>query len=887
MKKKKQKQAIPPRFAHRLLRLLCPTELFEELEGDMQEQFELDVNRAGEAAARKTYLLEAVKFAKPYYLKRRVAGLLTSRRKTRKKVHHYSPKPLSTAMIKNYLTLARRTIVRYKSYTLINVLGLALGLSCGILIFSLVNYHLGFDKFHANADRVYRITSELHNETVSKYGSVPQPIGAAMREDYPFVEKVSMLISFGGNISFPSRRDDPKFNDEVAYAEPDFFHILDFPFLAGNPEDALSQPNTAVITERLAEKYFKKDQAIGKTFRLDNKTDFTITGILKNLPENTDIRQEIYLSYPSIKQTTPWLNTWGGILSATQAYVLLKPGTDASKADQAMAGISTKYYDAKDAKTFKFHLQPLSDIHMNLEFGGAIAKNQLIALSLIGIFLVITACVNFINLATAQALGRSKEIGVRKVMGSMKGQLFWQFIVETGLITIIAFVVAIGLSYLALPFMNEMLSTRVKLDWLKDINQPIFAACLLVVVTFISGSYPGLVLAGFQPITALKGKLTQSQIGGFSIRKGLVIAQFAISQTLLIGTIVITGQMRFNTEADMGFKKDAIVLMPVPETSPAKQSAMRARFSQLPGVEKVTFLSAPPASSENNFDTGIRYASRPENEKFTIFYKTGDHEYLSMFGLKLVAGRNLVPSDTTREYLLNETAVEKLGVKSPQEVIGKNVNINGRNGIIVGVMKDFHNKSFREKIDPVCLTTRAADNAQCALELSNRNLAATLASIQKLWNETNPDYIYSYQFLDEHLQHFYELDQLILQLMWLFAGIAIFISSLGLYGLISFMVAQKTKEIGVRKTLGAGVGSIVWLFGRQFAHLLVIAFLIAAPIGWWLVDKYLADFQYHIELNLTTFIVALGMTFLIAILTVGYRSVKAALINPVNALRSE
>lgn len=884
---KKQKKALPPRFAQRLFRLLCPSELFEELEGDMQEQFELDVNRVGEAAARKRYLLEAVKFAKPYYLKRRAVGLLISRQKTHKKVHYYSPKTFSTAMIKNYLTVARRTLARYKSYTVINVLGLALGMSCGILIFSLVNYHLGFDKFHANADRVYRVTSELHNETVSKYGSVPQPIGAAMRDDYPFVEKASMLISFGGNISFPSSKDDPKFNDGVAYTEPDFFHILDFPFIAGNPEAALSQPNTAVITERLAEKYFKKDQAIGKSFRLDNKTDFTITGILKNLPENTDIRQEIYLSYPSIKQTTPWLNTWGGIMSATQAYVLLKPGTDASKADKAMAGISTKYYNSKDAKTFKFHLQPLSDIHMNQEFGGAITKSQLIALSLIGLFLIITACVNFINLATAQALGRSKEIGVRKVMGGRKGQLFWQFIIETGFITLIAFVLASGAAYLALPSMNELLSTRVTLDWLKDINQPVFVACLLIVVTFISGSYPGLVLAGFQPIMALKGKLTQNQIGGFSIRKGLVVTQFAISQTLLIGTIVITSQMRFNSEADMGFKKDAIVLLSVPETTPAKQSAMRVRFSQLPGVEKVAFLSAPPASPENNFDTNIRYAGRPEEEKFTIFYKTGDPEYLAMFGLKLVAGRNMVPSDTTREYLLNETAVQKLGVKSPQEVIGKNVNINGRSGIIVGVMKDFHNKSFREKIDPVCLTTKAADNTQCALKISSRKLPATLVSIEKAWNETNPDYIYSYQFLDEHLQRFYETDQLLLQLMWLFAGIAIFIGSLGLYGLISFMVAQKTKEIGVRKTLGASVGSIVWLFGRQFAHLLVVAFVIAAPIGWWLVDKYLADFQYHIELNLTTFIVALGMTFLIAIVTVGYRSVKAALINPVNALRSE
>ncbi|WP_233877504.1 ABC transporter permease [Dyadobacter sp. CY323] len=794
-------------------------------------------------------------------------------------------------MLQNYLTTARRNLARHKSYTLINILGLVLGMSCGILIFSLVNYHLGFDRFHEKADRIYRVTSELHQEDVSKYGTVPQPIGAAMRNDFAFVEKASMLINFGATISVTTEKNKAKFGDRVAYTEQQFFEIMDFPVVAGDRKTMLSQPNTAVITEQLADKYFHGEEAIGKSFRVDNKTDFTVTGVIKDLPENTDFRQEIFLSYVTISQTQPWLNSWGGIYSGTQAFVLLKPGAGAAKADitnaqKAMAGISTKYYNAKDAKAFKFNLQPLSDMHMNQEFDGTIAKSQLLALSLVAVFLIITACVNFINLATAQALGRSKEIGVRKVMGSMKSQLFWQFITETALITLIAFIFAVTLAYFCLPYMNVMLSTRVTIDLLTNWNQPIFIVCLLVVVTFISGSYPGLVLAGFQPIAALKGKLTQSQVGGFSIRKGLVVAQFAISQTLLIGTIVVASQMRFNSEADMGFKKDAIVMLPVPETTPAKTSAMRARFSQLPEVEKITFCEAPPASPDGNFDTGIRYASRPEPEKFTIFLKSGDPEYLSMFGLQLVAGRNLAQSDTVREYLLNETAAKKLGVK-PEEAIGKNVNINNADGTIVGVMKDFHNFSFRSKIEPVCLTTRSDHYYRAALKISGQNVPKTLASLEKIWNETNAEYIYSYQFLDDHLTYFYGTDELMLKLMWIFAAIAIFIGCLGLYGLISFMAAQKTKEIGVRKTLGAGIGSIIWLFGKQFASLLIIAFIIAAPIGWWLMDKYLADFQYHIDLNATIFIAAIGITFLIAIVTVGYRSVKAALMNPVKALRSE
>ncbi|MCE7042699.1 ABC transporter permease [Dyadobacter sp. CY312] len=874
---KDHNQSGPPRWADKLFKLLCPPELFEELKGDLQEQFESDISRMGETAARRRYFAEVLKFSRPYFLKKRILSKRTDRPRT---------SIATTAMLQNYLTTARRTLVRHKSYALINVLGLTLGITCGILIFALVNYHLSFDRFHAKADRIYRVTTELHNENVSKYGTVPQPIAAAMRQDFAFVEKAAMLINFGATISITTTGNKEKYGDGIAYTEPQFFDIMDFSVISGNRKTMLSQPNTAVITEQLANKYFHGEDAIGKVFRVDNKTDFTVTGIIKDLPENTDIRQEIFVSYTTISQTQPWLNSWGGIYSGTQAFVMLKAGTDVKKAQKAMAGISTKYYNAKDAKAFRYQLQPLSDIHMNQEFGGAIAKSQLIALSMIAIFLIITACVNFINLATAQALGRSREIGVRKVMGGMKSQLFWQFIIETALITSIAFIFAVTLAYLCMPYMNEMLSTRVSIDLFSGLTQPIFLVCLLVVVTFISGSYPGLVLAGFQPITALKGKLTQRQAGGISIRKGLVVTQFAISQTLLIGTIVVASQMRFNTETDMGFKKDAIVMLPVPETSPAKTSAIRARLSQLPEVEKIAFFEAPPASPDGNFDTGIRYDSRSEPEKFTIFLKSGDPEYVSMFGLQLVAGRNLSPSDTVREYLLNETAVKKLGVK-PEEAIGKNVTINSTNGIIVGVMKDFHNFSFRSKIEPVCLTTRSDHYARVALKISGQNMPATLTALEKAWNESNAEYIYSYQFLDDHLTYFYGTDELMLKLMWVFAAVAIFIGCLGLYGLISFMAAQKTKEIGVRKTLGAGVGSIVWLFGRQFAQLLVVAFIIAAPIGWWLMEKYLADFRYHIDLSASIFAASIGITFFIAIMTVGYRSVKAALMNPVKALRSE
>jgi len=888
--------STPPVWIDRFLRFVCPENLQEEILGDLHEQFGLAMEQQGVKHARRWYFLEVVKFARPYFIKRQILNSFQSyrRRKSSPEKRYamepeFQPFSIRVDMILNYFTIARRNLVRHKSYTMINLCGLVLGMACAVLIFSLVSYHLGFDNFHTKSNRIYRVTSELHHEKVSQYGTVPAPLGAAVRQDYSFVEKAARVITFGGVISLPSTRDNLKFqeSDGVAYVEPDFLEIMDFPLLIGNTKTCLSEPNTAIITESMAKKYFPKGNPVGQVFKLDFKTNFTITGILKNLPVNTDRNQEIYLSYSTINQTNAWLDTWGGIYGTSYCYVLLKPGVSEVVAEKALTGLSKKYYDAQDAHKFHFKLQPLSDVHFNTELGDNSRKNQLTALFLIGVFLVVTACVNFVNLATAQALSRSKEIGVRKVLGSLKGQLFWQFIMETTVITTLAFVIALGLAILALPYMNEMLESKVSIDFLHEPKQWMFAAMLLIAVIFISGAYPGLVLAGFQPITALKGKLTQQQIGGFSLRKGLVVTQFAISQALLIGTIVITGQMKFNSQADMGFNKEAIVMMPVPDTKPSKTRAMGDRLQEIPGVEKVSFCNAPPASPQNNSDTGIRYASRPELEKFTIYFKAADTNYLSLFGISLVAGRNLAQSDTIREFLLNETTVKKLGLKSAQEAIGKKVTINSRDGIVVGIVKDFHVNSFRQKIDPVCLTTQSDNYGNCAVKISKANLPATLSALEKVWKEVNPEYIYEYEFLDEHLQHFYETDQLILQMLTIFSIIAIVIGCLGLYGLIAFMAAQKTKEIGVRKTLGASLGSIIWLFGKQFSQLLVIAFCIAAPFAWWVMNGYLSDFQYHINLGAGIFLSAIGITFLIAVLTIGYRSCKAALTNPVKSLRSE
>lgn len=797
-------------------------------------------------------------------------------------------------MLKNYFKIALRNLQRSKAYAFINVLGLALGITCAVLIFMLVRYHLSFDTFHANSDRIYRMVTEFHNETISLDQGVPTPLGKAFRNDFAFAEKTARVITYENQlISVPNSRDNKKFEEEkgVAYVEPDFFNILNFPLLEGDKKTVLAEPNSAIVTQKIAEKYFGKTNAIGQVIRINNETNYKITGILKDLPVNTDREQEIYLPWENLKDENAWLakdDSWMGVYSSSNCFVLLKKGVTQATVEKALPAISKKYYSAKDYKGWRFKLQPLSDIHFNAELGGYMEKKNLWALSFIGIFLIVTACVNFVNLATAQALSRSKEIGVRKVLGSLRSQLFWQFISETALITFFASLIGLILSYIALPYVNELFKAHLSLSLISDVTLVLFLLGLVVTVTFFSGSYPGLILAGFQPILALKGKISQKSAGGFTLRRGLVVTQFAISQILIIGTIVIANQMRFSKQSDLGFDKNAIVMLPVPVKDLAKMSTMRSRISQIPAVKNGTFCLAAPASS-NNSNTSIRYDARSEDELFMINMKNADDQYIKTFGLKLIAGRNIIKSDTLREFVVNETLVKKLKLKSADEILGKKLSINGNRdkAIVVGVVKDFYNYSFRANIDPICIMSGYKIYGNYAVSMNMKNMKPTLSAIEKIWTETFPEYVFKSTFLDDKIAEFYALDDMMLKLIQFFAGTAIFIGCLGLYGLVSFMAAQKTKEIGVRKVLGASIGNIVWMFGKEFVRLLLIAFAIAAPLAWWVMNGWLQDFKYREEIGAGIFFLAIGATLLIAALTVGYRSISAALMDPVKSLKSE
>jgi putative ABC transport system permease protein len=793
-------------------------------------------------------------------------------------------------MVKHFFKIALRNLERNKAYALINIMCLALGITCAILAFSLIMYHLSFDTFHSKVDRIFRITTELHQQGISRDPSVPQPIGKAFRDDFTSSEKVAMVFSNSDKlVSTASSEGHKKFKENIAFAEREFFDILNFPLMQGDKNTILTEPNTAIVTERIAKKYFGDQNPINEVIRVDNKWDFRITGILKDLPINTDRRDEIYLSYSNLKDYNSWLagDSWRGVAGGMDCFVLLKPNVLPGDVDKTFPELSKKYYDERDAKVYQFKLQPISDIHFNTELGGYVAKKKLWALSLIGLFLIITASVNFINLATAHALGRSKEIGVRKVLGSRRKQLFWQFMAETALITFLALVLAFSLAQLALPYVNQLFDIQLQINIFQDVYLLVFVPVLILFVILLSGFYPGLILAGFQPVLALKGALSQKHVGGFSMRRGLVVTQFAIAQLLIIGTLVIANQMRYSNQADMGFRKDAIVMLPVPERDKSKISELNSELSRITGVEKVTFCSRAPAPADFA-DVEMRFDTRTEYEDFDISVNAGNDQYVPTFDLKLIAGRNLLPSDTVREFLLNETAVKKLGLNA-DEVIGKKmvIGLNHSEGVIVGVVQDFHNKSFHETIRPLCITTANRWYSNCAIKINPSNLSSTLGVIEAAWKKTFPDHVYEFDFLDEQIARFYALDNMILRLIQVFASIAIIICSLGLYGLVSFMVVQKTKEVGVRKVLGASIKSIAWLFGKEFVRLLFIAFAIAAPFAWWVMNSWLETFAFRIEIGPGIFILAILITFTIAVIAVGYKSILAALMNPVKSLRSE
>ncbi len=872
------KQNYPPNLPLRFFRWFCHPKLLKYIEGDLMELYQERKAISGKLKADFKFVVEVMLLFRPAII-RPTEGY--------KNLNNYG-------MIKSYFKIGWRNLVRNKSYAVINVAGLALSMTCGILIFSLIKHHTGFDTFHQHADRIYRVVTEMHREETSYANSVPSPLGEHFRNDFTFGERVARVYTESNPlISIKKGNELIKFreNDGLAFTEEAFFEIFNFPLLHGNSKTTLRESNTAILTEKAARKYFGNENPIGEIFWLENKIAFTITGVLKDLPANTDIHSQIFVSYSTLKSFNPWMadetRGWGGIRDGMNCYTLLKSGTTPTQVEEALQPYVKKFRPtSKNVHHYK--LQPLSDIHYNAQYGGAMAKSKLWTLTIIGSFLLLTACLNFINLATAQALKRSKEVGVRKVLGGLKRQVFWQFISETAIIAALGIGLAITFAVMVAPLASNVFKIQIPLNLFGDGITLLFTFSLGIIITILAGYYPAIILSGFQPVAALKGKLSQQSIGGFNTRRTLIITQFAISQILIIGMIVVMNQMRYAQQADLGFDKEAIVMIDTgTDSTKTKSSIIKNEISRLSGVEKISLCFTAPAS-DDDWGNSIKFDNSDEEVNFRTSIKSGDADYLSTFSLELVTGRNLSPSDTVKEMLVNEALLRKLNV-TPEDALGRMIaaNSGSMKGPIVGVVKDFHDKSFHQEISAILITTNSEDYSSYAVKLNLANAKSTLAEIEKIWLDQHPDQIFEYEFLDDHIAQFYEAEETMLKSIEVFSFIAIFIGCLGLYGLISFMAAQKTKEIGIRKVLGGNITNILWVFGKEFMWLILVASLIAAPVGWWFMHTWLQSFKFQVPLTAWTFVLAIGCTAVITSLTISYQAIRAAMANPVKSLRSE
>lgn len=800
-------------------------------------------------------------------------------------------------MIIHYLTVAKRHLWQYWHVNLISLLGLSVGLTSGLVIFLVVNYMFSFDRYHPHIDRAYWIVTDIKGENTMPTDAAPRPLAEVLRRDFAFVENATRLETFfGRTLSVSNGKGGwvKKFAEarNVCFTEPQYFDLFGVDWVSGNSKTALAAPNTIVLSERYAHKFFDSTSAIGRTLRLDNQTDLTVTGIVKDPPTNTQLRYDAFVSYATIPvlEGPTALDDWKGLQA--MCFVRLREGTDPMLLQQSLPIIRRKNLPAKDVDQFDYQVLPLAEL--NHERSGMAPRPVLYALIGIGVLLVMAGCINFINLATARAFRRAREVGVRKVMGSTRWQLVGQFMLETALLVIGAMIVALLFAQLSLPFINRTLAATV--DMLRpnlsilDVAEPRAVGWflgLLISVILLSGLYPAFVLARFNPAKALASQSTTRLTGKLTVRQGLIWGQFVLMQFFILSVFVITSQLQHMQQVTWGFQHKSTVAVFLPQHSPAPLSTLREQWGQITGVEQVAFGSDPPASPYNR-PSPFSYHSATEPEAFETRVRAIDEHYLSVFDLALVAGRNVKSTDTTgRDVLVNETMVKQLGVPSSAAIVGKRIRVKDAGRVIVGVVQDFRSGDLHQPILPIVLIHDLPHSRVAMLRLSPTPSEQTRRSIQQVWDKVLPDQVYHAESLTDLLASFTELERLLAAFIQAFALVAIGLSCLGLYGLVTFLTETKAKEIGVRRVLGAQTGQLLWLLGREFGKLLGLGFLVAAPVGAWLLSGWLQQYVYRIAVNGWLLAGTLLLTGLITVLTVWRQALKAARTNPILYLKNE
>lgn len=794
-------------------------------------------------------------------------------------------------MFRINLKIALRNIWKNKSYTLINILGLSIGMASCILIFIFIRFQLSFDEGYQNENRIYRVVTDWKYNAFDDYSSgVPLPFTSAARNEIAGIEKIG-AIAKGGNvirIHDQEGKEVLKTREDIYYAEPEFFEVLQIDWLYGTPAEALKEPGSVALSQANAIKYFgSTHNAIGKSVIIGTKTALKVTGIFKDMPQNTSFPLKVVISYSSFPERN---NTcWDCVSASYSSYVLLKEGLKSSDLTATLAKFNkTHYGDKKITGNQVNKLQPLKEIHFSELYNNfsnsTIDKHQIYGLSIIGLFLICTACINFINLSTAQAVSRSKEVGIRKVMGGKRKQLIVQFFTETLALVVIALLFACLLSELTIPSMQNLFRNQMNFSLFGDPIIFVFMGLLVVFVSLFAGFYPAMIMSGFNPAQAIKNKIALNS-NGLNLRKILVVVQFAITIILIIGTLVIVRQMKYLQQKPLGFSSSAVAMieMPADSISKSKHDIFRSQILQIPGIKLLSYCQAPPLSQDVNSTSFV--FNGVQNNDFEVRVSKTDDNYFKLFDLKIIAGKVFSKSDTTNGYVVNETFLKKVGIANPQDAIGKMIKASDVDIPIVGVVKDYNDKSLKEHISGLAISSDKNQYWFAAIKLESEQMVPAMKHIESLWNNTFPKSVYSANFVDEWINNYYEREAIMGTLFKVFAGVIIFISFIGLFGLISFVAIQRTKEIAIRKVLGASTFDLVKMLNGSFLAMVFLANLVAWPLAYLFVSKWLSGFAYRITLSIWPFAFAMCISMLITLVTVSIRSYRAANANTVDALK--
>ena len=882
----------PPKWAHRLLRWYCPSVLLEEIEGDLLETFYYNSKRRSAGVAQLLFVIDVIRFFNPTTFEKA--------RRLRSKIYYHRVN--HWLMFQNFLKIAVRSLFKNKYTTIINFVGLVVGMTAALLLWQYVAFERSYDKFHEKVDRIVRVRTDRFDDGVPfmQLAAGTACAGPLLKQNCPEVEDYVKIYPVGEGVY---KNGDVNFReDKVAFATPSYFSIFSFELSKGDTEQALAAPFTACIAESVATKYFGDANPIGQTLVRNEKQQLEVTGVFPDPPANSHLKYDILISYitfsdvlypDSPTETSPW---WDGYLT----YLLLKPGVDQKALEAKFPGIIEKNFDEEARSLVGFALQPMKDIYLTSNFLFEASPNgdgnAVRFLLIIGCLVLIIAWFNYVNLSTARAETRAKEVGMRKVVGSTRRQLIGQFLTEAFLLNILAIGTALVAAQLLMPYFQVLVGKTIPLTLFSDPVLWLGILGVLVLGTLLAGLYPAFVLSAFKPIQVLKSTtFVRGANGSAWFRKVLVIGQFAASVALIAGTIIVFKQLSYMQQTKLGLNIDQKLIIKAPtvvdSTFWTKYGTFEKELENVAAIQGITSSTTVPGQPFGWTAGGIRRWGAPETDSEGVQAMAADYNFTEVYEMELAAGRSMFEAMRTdsNACLINESAVQQLGFASAEEAINVDIDFWGERLKIVGVLKNFHQQSPRLAFEPLVLRPfyRNRPPDFFTMKLSTGQLPQTLAAIETTWEQLFPGNPFEYFFLDDHFNDQYAADRRFGQVFGLFALLAIFVSCLGLFALAAFMAERRTKEFGIRKVLGASIEHLIGLQLKSFIFLVLIGILVASPIAWWSMNRWLEDFAFRTSIPWWVFGFAGLAAILIAGLTVSVQSLKTATANPVKALRNE